>query len=314
MIIILRGGKVSYMINKYLATFKKKTCFITLLFFITITLTSCNPPNTADNQVNDKVTVAVSIIPQETFVKAVAGDLVDIAVMIPPGNSPANYAPSPQELIKLSDASLYFSIGVPTEKANILPKLPDINDNITVLDLAQAVTKIYPEREFAPGERDPHIWLSPKRVKIMIDTIATSLIEVDPQHQDIYEANATAYKEKLDELDKKIKLALNNLPQRSFLVYHPSFGYFADDYGLKMIAIENAGKEATITEIQKFIDFAKKEKIKVIFYQAEIDNRQSRTIAEEIGGKTEMIAPLSPDYIKNLEKTATVFSQVLNQK
>ncbi len=302
------------MLNKYHVLIKKVGYFL-LLFFISLSLTSCGKTaSTADTQDSDKLTIAVSIVPQATFVKAVAGDLVATTVMIPPGNSPANYAPSPQELIKLSQASLYFSIGVPTEQANILPKLPDINNNIKVIDLAEKTAEVYPEREFSPGERDPHIWLSPKRAKIMVDTIAQSLSEIDPSNQNTYEANATNYKKRLDELDKKIKLALTNLPQKSFLVYHPSFGYFADDYGLTMVALEAEGKEATIGEIQKVIDFAKKENIKVIFYQAEIDNRQSRTIAEEIGGKTEMIAPLAPNYIENLEKTAQVFSQVLNQE
>jgi zinc transport system substrate-binding protein len=88
-------------------------------------------------------------------------------------------------------------------------------------------------------------------------------------------------------------------------------GYFADDYGLTMIALEEEGKEATAQTIQGVIDRAKKENIKVIFYQAEMDSKQARTIAQELGGKAELIAPLAPDYVDNLRKTAQTFAEVV---
>jgi zinc transport system substrate-binding protein len=259
----------------------------------------------------EKLTIAVSIVPEETFVKAVGGDLVEVVTMIPPGNSPENYAPSPRELELLSKSSVYFSIDVPTEKANILPKLSSINENIEVVSLASEVSKVYKDREFSIGKRDPHIWLSPKRVKVIVGAIKDKLCEIDPDHQEAYIKNAKEYIEKLDELDNNVKKSIRDLPKKEFLVYHPAFGYFADDYGLKMIPIEEDGKEATIEDIKRIIDYAKKEEIKTIFYQAEIDSKQSRVIAEEIEGNTKEIAPLAPNYIENIEKMANTFSKAL---
>ncbi|UNC93924.1 zinc ABC transporter substrate-binding protein [Candidatus Contubernalis alkalaceticus] len=266
----------------------------------------------ADEAVSeDKLTVAVSIVPQEAFVKAVAGDLVEVVTMVPPGSSPANYEPAPKEMEGLSKSQIYFSIGVPTEQANILPGLKDLNEDIKIVSLAEEAAKIHPDRELAPGKRDPHIWLSPKRAKVMVETIYNELAALDHENQDIYQQNAREYLAQLDELDQKLKESADNLTSKAFIVYHPAFGYFADDYGLTMIALEEDGKEATAQRLQEVIDMAKEENIKVIFYQKEIDSKQSEALAEELGGRTEQVAPLSPDYIGNLEKFAATLKAVM---
>jgi len=260
---------------------------------------------------SDKRIVAVSIVPQETFVKEVAKDLVDVITLIPPGNSPETYSPTPKELQKFSQASIYFTIGVPAEQANILPATRDLSPNTKIVDLASIVSREYPDREFAPGERDPHIWLSPKRAKVMIDTIQKELSDLDPENSDTYQKNAENYKARLDELDLSIKEKLKDLPNKSFIVYHPAFGYFADDYGLEMISLEEEGKEATPQRFQEVVEITKSKGIKVIFHQAEVDSRQAKAFAEEIGGRAEKIAPLAPDYIENLEKMADILADTL---
>ncbi|WP_053955690.1 metal ABC transporter solute-binding protein, Zn/Mn family [Inediibacterium massiliense] len=285
----------------------KKILYILCMSFIVVMFIGCSQ----ETKNNDKIKVAVSIVPQKTFVEAVGGDLVETIEMIPPGMSPENYAPSPKELKMLSESSVYFSIGVPAEKENILPKLKDINKDIQLISLEDEVSKVYKDREFAPNKRDPHIWLSPKRAVVMIAVIKDELIKIDPKNKQIYEDNANQYIKELKEIDVKIKKSIEKLPKKSFIVYHPAFGYFADDYGLDMISIEEEGKEATIEDIKRVIDFAKSENIKVIFYQAEIDSRQSRTIAEEIGGQTKEIEPLAKEYIKNLKDMAKTFTEVL---
>ncbi len=293
---------------------KKAFKNLSLLTLITtcLILVSCSKEKTTYTEVSGKLAVAVSIVPQETFVKAVAGDLVEVVTMIPSGQSPENFQPTPDLLEKFSKSKIYFSIGVPTESSSIIPKAKDLNSSLKIINLDNEVAKVYPDREFAPGKRDPHIWLSPKRTKVMINIIKEELSKIDPKNKSIYEKNANEYMKKLDKVDNDIKLSLTNLKNKSIIVYHPAFGYFCDDYGLNMVALEEEGKESSPQDLQKIIDMAKEKEIKTIFYQAEIDSKQSKTFADEIGGKTELIAPLSPDYIKNLEKIANVFKQVLN--
>jgi zinc transport system substrate-binding protein len=261
------------------------------------------------------LTVAVSIVPQATFVEAVAGDLVDVVVMIPPGYSPENYAPTPQQLADFSKASLYFAIGVPAEEAGILPKAESLNEDIKIVPLQAEVAQVYPPRmmedvEHGHGGVDPHIWLSPKRVKVMIEAIARELGELDPEHADVYRQNTEDYMAQLDRLDEEIREILSGSQNRTIILYHPAFGYFADDYGLTMIALEQEGKSATAKDFQNALDIAKEEGIKVIFYQEEFDSRQADTFAAEIGGEAVRLSPLSPDYINNLKQTAEAFAGV----
>ncbi|MGB4659342.1 MAG: zinc ABC transporter substrate-binding protein, partial [Mobilitalea sp.] len=126
-----------------------------------------------------------------------------------------------------------------------------------------------------------------------------------------YEQNAVDYIAQLDEVDQEIKDALKGVESKNFIVYHPAFGYIADDYGLKMYALEEEGKEATAQHLQDMIDLAKEENIKVIFYQEEIDSSQSEAFAEEIGGKTIQLAPLAADYINNLKNMAKTMAEAM---
>ncbi len=298
-------------------TVRVMALLIVLLF--SILTVSCCGLNSAHNRLETqpnagKPRVAVSIVPQAGFVKAVAGDLVDVLTMIPPGANPEDYAPSPQTMENLSLAQLYFAIGVPAEINGILPRLQQINTQMRVIDLPEEVDRVYPALEISPGEKDPHRGLSPTRVSVMVKSIAQELAQIDPQNAAIYKGNAQAYQSELLALHEEIELALTGLKHRSFIVYHPALGYFAEDYGLKMIALEAEGKTATAKTIQEVIDQAKREHIKVIFYQAEVDSRQAEVIAHELGGEAALIAPLAADYIDNLRKIADLFAFMLEQQ
>ena len=267
----------------------------------------CKDNKTTESIENNKPIIAVTIVPEQTFVEAVCGSLAEVVTMVPPGNSPENYEPTPEEMEKFSKASLYFSIGVPTEEANILPNV----GNVKTIALQDKVAAAYPDRKFDSGERDPHIWLSPKRVKVMVEAIAREMGELDEANKATYTKNAEAYIQQLDALDAQISSALEGVQSKKFIVFHPAFGYLADDYGLEMYALEEEGKEATAQHLQDMIDLAKSENIKAIFYQEEIDSSQSEAFAEEIGGKTIQLAPLSADYIVNLQNMAVTMAEVM---
>lgn len=272
-----------------------------------VTQTPESSVNLSANTLAERPIIAVTIVPEQTFVKAVCGDLAEVITMVPPGNSPENYEPTPSQMEKFSDASIYFSIGVPTEEANILPNV----GSLKVVSLQDKVSEVYEDRTFESGERDPHIWLSLKRVKIIIETIASEMSKLDPSNEVIYYENAEAYIRQLDEIDNQIKKALEGVQNKSIIVYHPSVGYFADDYGLEMFALEENGKEATAQHLQDMIDLAKRKNIKVVFYQDEIDSSQSESFAEEIGGETMKISPLAADYIGNLKGMAKLMAEVM---
>lgn len=291
----------------------KRVLLVIFIGFLLVTLvfiSACNNEMKTSADIKEKIVVAVSIIPQKAFVEAVCGNLVEIVAIIPPGYSPHNYESTPQEIQKFNQSSIYFAIGVPAEEANILPNAKEIK-GLKIIKLHEEVARIYPEIKDDSEGRDPHIWLSPKRVKIMVESIAREMSKLDPANKKIYEENAKDYIEKLADLDLKIKAVLENVENRKIMVFHPAFGYLAEDYDIQMYALEEEGKEATIQHMFDMIDLAKEENIKAIFYQAEDAGRQAQSFAEEIGGKTILLDPLALDYIGNLSDMVAVMAEVM---
>lgn len=258
-----------------------------------------------DNEVTKDI-ISVAIVPEIEFVKVVAGDDFEIVTMVPPGASPENYEPTPLEKEKFEKSKVYFSMGVPTEENNILP---NISDNTKLVRLDEEVRKIYNDLTFENGGRDPHIWLSPKRVEVMVVKIADVLGELKPENKEKYKENANKYIEELENVSSEINEILKTKENKKFIVYHPAFAYLADEFGLEMYALEEEGKEATAQSLQEKIDLAKAEGIKYIFYQAEIDSTQARAYAEEIGGQTMMLSPLAENYIENLKEMANLLAK-----
>lgn len=254
---------------------------------------------------SNKPIVAVSIVPEVEFVKAVSGDDFNIVTMVPSGASPENYEPTPLEKQKFEKASVYFSMGVPTEKSNILP---NISENTKLVKLDEEVSKEYEDLTFENGGRDPHIWLSPKRVIVMVKKIANELSELKPENQQKYQENASKYIQQLEDVILQIDSKLSEKENKKFIVYHPAFAYLAQEFNMEMYALEEEGKEATVESLKEKVDLAKKEGIKYIFYQAEIDSSQSKSFAEEIGGQAMMLEPLAENYIENLNKMAELLS------
>jgi zinc transport system substrate-binding protein len=275
---------------------------------------------------SEPIQIAVSIVPQATVAKAIGGEYVDVVTMIPPGNSPANYAPTQKEMAQLSESRVYFSIGVPTEGVNIMPLLESGDYNLELVNLAKHVDAVYPARYFSEdhedhdhedhGEkegdshdhdgRDPHIWLSPKRIRVMAEEMAATLVRVDPGHEPVYKENLDLFLTRLSGVEKDLDEMLGDMKDASFLIYHPSLGYFADEYGLKMLALENEGKAATVQGMAGVIDFALEHHIKTVFYQAEFDSKQAELLAQEIGGQAVQVNPLSENLVDNLKEMGTL--------
>lgn len=314
----------------------KKISFISIVV-IALVLSGCSSKLSTENGANkaSSIKIAVSVVPQQAFVEAVGGDKVEVITMIPTGYSPANYEPTPMEMAKFQESKVYFSIGVATEEANILPMIKENDAEIKVVDLAESVRHHYDdlyleehehdhdEHEDEDGHedddaieegltRDPHIWLSPKRVVVMINTIRDELSSIDPENKAYYEKNTEVYIQSLEKVDQELTDIFDGLDNKEFIIYHPSFGYFADDYGLQMTTIEADGKEATVKRISQVVDYAKEHQIKVVFYQEEFDSKQAEVIANEIEGTVIKVAPLSGDYINNLKSMAEKFKQVFS--
>ena len=263
-----------------------------VIFAIIIFIISNNESTVSDNT-DEKINIMVSILPQIDFVKNIGKDKVSVETMIPPGFSPATYEPSIEQLKKLSKADLYIKIGhIPFEKTQ-MKRLADLNSEMEVTDSSEGI-EIY--------ENDPHIWLSPRLVKIQVENIYLALVEIDPENKDFYENNKNEYLAELDSLDLELKNSFSKIQNKKILVFHPAFGYLARDYGFEQIAIEINGKEPSAENLANIIDTAKEENIKTIFVQKQFSQKSAEAIAKQIGGSIVPLDPLADDYVENLRR------------
>jgi zinc transport system substrate-binding protein len=258
----------------------------------------------------ERLNILVSVLPQKAFVEAVAGDLAQVQVLIPPGGSPATYELKPNDLVNIEKADIYFRVGhISFEQAN-LNKIIGLNKKLKVVNTSRDIKL----RHFkSSGAIDPHTWVAPREVEKQVDIIEQTLREVDPQHEDIYQQNADKFKKKLAELDMFLKKTFSSLKNNKIMVFHPSWGYLADDYGLEQIAIEKSGKDPTAEQLKMIIDKAKRENIKVIFIQSQFNKDIAQSIAKEIGATVIAIDPLAENYLDNLKNVAEIIAQNLGK-
>ncbi|MBN1140349.1 MAG: zinc ABC transporter substrate-binding protein [Deltaproteobacteria bacterium] len=274
--------------------------------------------------------VFVSILPQKYFVERIGGDQVKVAVLVGPGRSPATYEPTPKQMAELSQARLYFSVGVPFETV-WMKRLAANNPRMKVVDSRRGIQLLsmtshhhhddekhpagdhHAAHDQGQGLPDPHVWTSPARVRIMAENILAALIAAAPDHQAEFRANCKKFVADLDALEREIRERLANLTNRRFLVFHPSWGYFAHDFGLDQIAIESSGKEPGAKALAALIQQAKRDNIRVIFVQRQFSRTAAATVAASINGRVVAIDPLAEDYFGNLRAVATAFATAMEK-
>ena len=246
------------------------------------------------------------MLPQAEFVESVGGERVQITVMVPPGANLHAYEPTPSQMTGLTKAEMYARVGSGVEFELVwMDKLADLNKDMLIVDSSRGVQLL----ETAVGQEgeksghsamDPHIWMSPLNVKIMVQNIYEGLVQVDPGNKAYYEQNRDAYIKKLAELDRDVRSSLAGITNRTFMVYHPAFGYFAREYNLTMLPIEEEGKEPTAAGLIRLIEQAREHKIKAIFTSPQFNPESAEVIADALGGRVIFVDPLARDYTVNM--------------
>ncbi len=318
----------------------KITTVVTTFLSITFTLCSIISPTFSIVEASDgKIPIFVTILPQKFFVEQIGKQRVDVQVMVEPAANPHTYEPKPQQMTALSKTQIYFAIGLPFEKV-WLRKILDSNKSIKVVHTDKGIKKIqmashhHHEEESKHnindnppkggdhnenenlhsdnhGEPDPHIWLSPKLVTIQAKHILDGLKEIDPKYADLYEANYKEFISEVSKLDSELNAIFSDKQKVQFIVFHPSWGYFAQNYNLKEIPIEIEGKNPKPAQLQKIIHYAREEKISVIFVQPQFSVKNAQLIAKEIDGEVLFVDPLAYNWFKNLREVAKKFKNTL---
>lgn len=257
-----------------------------------------------------ELTVSVPLAPYAKIVNKVAGDLVDVVTLVPKNANPHTFEPKPDILKKFSGVSLYFGDGSGLDNA-WRPRFLGVNPDVKVVDISEGVSFIAEEHfhEEAHGEKhgeelDPHLWNSPRTAILLASNVCRALVAADAPHAGTYRANLEKFSKELSELDVWFADALRELPEerRTFIVFHPSYGYLARDYGLKQIAVEMNGKEPKPRDMRNLVTAAKKNHVKTVFVQPQFSRRAAESLSREIGANILSIDPLAYDFDGELER------------
>jgi len=292
----------------------------------------CAGVGPASTMAGEPIPVFVSVPPQKYFVEKIGGTLVSVSVMVQPGANPHIYEPRPSQMTALAKTRIYFAIGVTFENA-WLPKFAKLNPNMRIVHTDKGIDKMamvahhHPEeeedaehdprskeahREDAHGTLDPHVWVAPSEVKIIARNILQALLEIDPSNRTVYQSHEEAFVREIDELDKEMKSLFADKKGLKFMVYHPSWGYFARAYGLEQVPVEMEGKEPKPEQLKALIEQSRKEGIKIIFVQPQFSTKSAETIAKAIGGQVIFADPLREDWERNLREQAEKFKEALH--
>ena len=259
-----------------------------------------------------RITVAVSLQPYATLVKMVGGDYVNVVTLLPPGADPHNFEPKPAVIKAFSLAQVYFSDGSGLDKI-WMPRFLGANKNVQVIDISKNIEWMKAEHDdhhhgsvhhHDEDEIDPHIWTSPTRVKFLAQNIYYALKTLDPKHEIYYVNRITETQNRLVQMERMMNEAIFDMPRnrRSFIVFHPSYGYLAKDFKLKQYTIEVNGKEPKPRDLANLIKMGRKNGVKAVFVQPEFSKRAAETIAKDLNAVVVETDPLSADFLGNTQK------------
>ena len=277
---------------------------LVLILGVIVLLGSCR---TADDT-KDRPVVSVSILPQQFFVKELAGELVEVNVLIPPGASPATYEPTVSQLAQLDRSDVFLQIGHIGFEQSWMAKLRSTNPEMKIVDLSQGVDLIL-EPEGLAGDHsghsqqghahygtDPHIWMSAINAHIIAQNIHRELLLLFPAEKEYLDMRLEQFSSSVDSLHQSISQKLEGLENRKFMIYHPALTYFARDYGLEQVPLENEGKAPAPSHMKEITDLARQNQINKILIQSQFDSDNAQILARETGARLIQFDPLDAQW------------------
>ncbi len=247
------------------------------------------------------------------MVEKITGDKYKINILVPPGASPETYEMSPKQIKDLSKSRFLFITGLLSYELTLKTRLQGINKNLVIGNLSEGINIISDDHRHHKHEdfgADPHIWVSPKTVRIIADNIFTTLVNSNPELEQYYRKGYNELREEIEEADQILEDLFSDLSEKSFLIYHPALEYLARDYNLEQIALEFEGKVPPPLYIKKIVDIAKEKNIKTILIQKEFNIDNAKSIAKEIGGSIIQINPLEENWYEEIVTTGKILHEI----
>jgi zinc transport system substrate-binding protein len=282
------------------------------LLFCFISFGACSPGQEENvNQVQSelsKIGVFVSIPPQAYFVRRVGGDRVKVNILVEGGKSPHTYEPTPLQVVLLSEADVFFTVGVDYERA-FIPRIERSLPNLQIVDTTAGIQFRSIEEDHDGGEddhedKDPHVWLGFNEVKIQAAHMRDALSAIDPEWTKVYSEGYKSFAADVDRIHGELSVALSSKRGKTLFVYHPTFGYFADSFGLIQRAVEIGGNAPSPKQIERIIEEAQTANAAAIIVQPQFSQAGANRIAEAVKAKVVSVDPLSENWILMMDDLA----------
>ena len=234
------------------------------------------------------------------IVSQVAGEQVNITTLLPPNSDPHTYQPTPQDIVTISKADVIFTNGAGLEvflepiieNAAAEEKTVNLSENLNLLTADnQSDSGAAMDQLVEQDNRDPHVWMNPNNVASWVNVIQETLSELDPLHAAEYLQNAQSYRTKLHELDAWIVTQVADIPaqQRTLVMDHLVFGYFAEEYRFQQAGAVIPGystiAEPSAQQLAEIIDSIEKLGINVIFVSDTAPSGIAEQVAEDTGSR-----------------------------
>jgi zinc transport system substrate-binding protein len=282
------------------------------LYCLLLTCSTCVCANALDHVPKALVTVPS----YRYFANRIAGDRLQVDLMVPVGASAHTFEPTAKQIMAASRADLWFTTGEPFE-ACVWRALRAYHPSMCQVDLRTGVKLIAGEGGHThcschPDGVDLHMWLSPRVAAQQVQTMVKALQERYPAHAPYFAANGAALHAELLALDAEIRQRLGSSAssaQRLIVVSHPAFAYFGRDYGIKQLSIEVEGKDPTPRQLTQLLVDARKAGTKAIYVQPQYPNKGAALIAQQLGAQLIEVDPYAEDYFKMMRQLTAYFSE-----
>jgi zinc transport system substrate-binding protein len=256
--------------------------------------------------------VYTSILPLKFITGQIAGDLLTVESLLGETDNPHTWTISPAKLRDIQNAKLIIRIGGGFENYLTDPVKRNLS-SVKTLELSSVLDLVpFAEHggEHGEGEADghhhegsdPHFWLSPGMINEAADAIYNALAELKPQKKDVLAANLQKFRRRCNDTAADCRMILDKRKSDAFFVFHPSFGYYADSFGLQQIAVETDGKAPAPRQLREVMQEAEKHRVSLIISQPQFSKSGAEAVAKAIGGEVLEINHLQENLFTTLRQ------------
>ena len=278
--------------------------------FVLLFSVACN-----STEQDDKV-LSVTIEPQKYLLEKIVGDQYSVNCVVSGNANPESFDMTPSQVATISKSKAYFKTGLLGIENSWIDNLINTNPEIKLVDCSRNIISLG-NHEYCEHDHhhhghigaDPHIWSSPATVKIMAENMYHALLDIDSEKEEYYTENFKKLMVEINQIDSIVRAYIDKAPSKSFIIYHPSLSYFAEQYGLNQYTIERDGKNPSPVQLKELIDTSIKEGVKAVFVQVEYDQKNTETIVNAIGGKAYPINLMAYNWSDEMIKVAKALAE-----